>query len=394
MVVAHQRVESDRGQRRVAWTLYHGLGPEIVIKYSNKENVMKVSKIPGLGRFGIFIDDVDFEHLSDEEWMEIGQLHLRNFVTIIRNCNLTWENQNLWCTKWGPARYGIRLLLLKKYEGKTWTQIIQLSLKNDPNIDEVDRFRVQNIARMQQLSPEGQHVMRVSGKKDKDGNPLGMFAEGELLWHSNESGTLTHTPGVALLAAENVVGSSTGFVTTVDYYESVSNAFRSELDEMILIHSFTPGRINPGLRVEQDEVMHANMCPEDDTEIPIVMRSPGGLIGLHYSINTIHSIKGMSKAESDKIFDTINKDLFTEKYIYDHWYQNNGDLCLFDNSITLHRRLGDIKDRLCYRIQHDYSNLQTGFWQPYLQDEFAKKYEEEIQYYVDLAGIKDFKLPN
>jgi hypothetical protein len=39
---------------------------------------MKVSKIPGLGRFGIFIDDVDFEHMSDDQWMEIGRLHLEN----------------------------------------------------------------------------------------------------------------------------------------------------------------------------------------------------------------------------------------------------------------------------------------------------------------------------
>jgi len=49
---------------------------------------MKVSKIPGLGRFGIFIDDVDFDHLTDEEWLEIGKMHLDNFVTIIRNTNL------------------------------------------------------------------------------------------------------------------------------------------------------------------------------------------------------------------------------------------------------------------------------------------------------------------
>lgn len=355
---------------------------------------MKVSKIPGLGRFGIFIDDVDFEHMTDDQWMEIGQLHLQNFVTIIRNCNLTWQKQTDWCTKWGDTRYGVRYLILKKYQGKTWSQVLKLALEDDPSIDEIDKIRLKSIAKMQELTPEGKHVMRVTGKRDEQGNPLGMFAEGELLWHSNESGTLTFTPGVTLLAAENVVGSATGFITTPDYYENVSNAFRSELDEMILMHRFTPGKINPGLRLDQDEVMHANMCPEDDTEIPIVMRSPGGIVGLHYSINTVYSIKGATKEESDRVFEEINKELFTDKYIYDHWYKNNGDFCIFDNSITLHRRLGDIKNRLCYRIQHDYSNLQNDFWQPYLQEEFAKKYEEEISYYVDLAGIKNFKLPS
>jgi alpha-ketoglutarate-dependent taurine dioxygenase len=102
----------------------------------------------------------------------------------------------------------------------------------------------------------------------------------------------------------------------------------------------------------------------------------------------------MTPEESASVFEEINKELFVDKYTYDHWYQSNNDFCLFDNSITLHRRLGDIKDRLCYRIQHDYSNLQEGFWQPYLHEPTAKKYEEEIKYYIDLAGIKDFKLPS
>jgi alpha-ketoglutarate-dependent taurine dioxygenase len=355
---------------------------------------MKVSKIPGLGRFGIFIDDVDFEHMSDDQWMEIGQLHLENFVTIIRDCNLSWQNQPEWLMKWGDTRYGIRYNILKKYPQYTWSDVVKLSLQNSPEIEDIDKLRLSNIARMQEVDPvTKRHVMRVSGHKDEDGHPLGMFAEGELLWHSNESGTLTFTPGVALLSGTGMVGSATGFLTTPDYYENVSNSFRSELDEMILIHKFTPGRINPGLRIEQDEVMHANMCPIDNVEIPIVMRSPGGIVGLHYSINTIHSIKGMTEKESTAVFEEINKELFTDKYIYDHWYQGDRDFCLFDNSITLHRRLGETKNRLAYRVQHDYSNLQQKFWQPYLKEEYAKKYEQEIVDFVTTAGIDNFKLP-
>jgi alpha-ketoglutarate-dependent taurine dioxygenase len=355
---------------------------------------MKISKIPGLGRFGIFIDGVDFDTLTDDQWMEIGQLHMKNLVTIIRDCNLSWEKETQWLMKFGDTRYGIRYLILQKYPGKSWSEVVQLSLDDSPLIDPIDRLRLQNIARMQQISPEGRHVMRVTGKRDENGNPLGMFAEGELAWHSNESGTLTFTPGVALLGAEGMTKSATGFLTTPDYYENVSNAFRSELDEMVVLHRFTPGKMNPGLRAEQDEVMHGNMCPVDDVELPMVIRSPGGIVGLHYSIHTVYSIKGMTKAESDAVFAEIDRELFVPEYTYDHWYKTNNDFCLFDNSITLHRRLGETDNRLAYRIQHDYSNLQTGFWQPYLQEPFASAYEKEIAYYVDLAGIKDFKLPN
>jgi alpha-ketoglutarate-dependent taurine dioxygenase len=358
------------------------------------EEALKITKIPGLGNYGVFIDGVDFEHLTDEEWHEIGAIHMKNLVTIIRDCNLNWAKQTDWCTKWGDTRYGMRYNVLKKYPGKTWTEVVKMSLSDSSEVDTVDKIRLSSIARMQEHSPDGKHIMRVTGKRDKDGNALGMFAEGELLWHSNESGTLTFTPGVSLLGYENMIGSATGFLTTTDYYENVSESFRSELDEMILLHRFTPGKINPGLRMEQDEVMHGNMCPEDDAEIPMVIQSPGGIKGLHYSINTVHSIKGMSKAESDRVFEEINKELFVDKYIYDHWYKTNNDFLLFDNSITLHRRLGDIKDRLAYRIQHDYSTLQNAFWQPYFQKEFADKYVQQITDFVQLAEIKNFKLPN
>jgi len=356
---------------------------------------MRVSKIPGLGNYGVFIDDVDFAEISNDQWMEIGEIHLKNLVTIIRDCNLEWQEMTDRLIRFGDTRYGIRYNILKKYPTKTWSEVVKLAVNDSAEIDEVDKIRLANIAKMQEVDPKtGKHVMRVSGEKDEDGHPTGMFAEGELLWHSNESGTLTFTPGVALLAAKNVVGSSTGFLQTADFYETISESFRSELDDMILIHKFTPGRINPGLRAEQDEVMHANMCPEDGTEIPMVIKSPGGISGLHYSVNTIDGIKGLTDKQSEKVFKDIDKNLFIDDYIYDHWYANDNDLCLFDNSITLHRRLGDTSDRLCYRVQHDYSNLQDDFWQPYFQNDFAEKYKGEIIDFVNTSGIRDFRLPS
>jgi hypothetical protein len=100
----------------------------------------------------------------------------------------------------------------------------------------------------------------------------------------------------------------------------------------------------------------------------------------------------MTQAESNAVFAEINRNLFTEKYTYDHWYQSDNDLCLFDNSITLHRRLGNISGRLCYRIAHDYTNLQTGVYQPYFQKSFQNQYNKEIRKLVTAGGITNFKL--
>ena len=354
---------------------------------------MKISKIPGLGRFGIFIDDVDLQTISDEEWTEIGQLHLQNLVTIIRDSNCTKEQQLELVSKWGDQRYSIKAVLIKKYK-LSWKEIVYLAMEKDPLIDDADQIAVHGLIGTQEKTATGKDITRVCGGFNEDGTPKGMFAEGELLWHSNESGTLTFTPGVALLAHSNVVGSATGFVTTVDYYESVSEAFRSELNDMILIHKFHPGKINPGLNdAGQDAIMHLNMCPIEN-EVPMVIRSPGGLTGLHYSINTVDSIKGAGKKESRDLLDRIERELFVDNYIYDHWYQNNGDLCLFDNTITLHRRLGNIQDRLCYRIAHDYTNLQAGVYQPYFQSSFQRRYNREIRYIAKNLDLNNFRLPH
>ena len=355
---------------------------------------MKVSKIPGLGRFGIFIDDVDLMTISDEEWMEIGRLHMQNFVTIIRKSNCTKERYAELINRFGDARpTAVTARKYKKKYNRDWYWVVDQARKNSDLIDEDDKWRIKVAEQATERTINGYAMARIAGGYDGNGLPKGFFSDGELLWHSNESGTLTFAPGVALLGSENMIKSSTGFITTPDYYESVSESFRSELNDMIVVHRYRTGSISPGNDVKQDKVLEINMCPVPDTEVPMVIRSPGGIVGLHYSINTVHSIKGMSLKDSQRVFEEINKNLFVEKYIYDHWYQNNDDLLLFDNSITLHRRLGYIDGRVAFRIPHDYTHLQDGPWVPYFQEEHQRLYNREIREIVKELDIKNFKLP-
>jgi alpha-ketoglutarate-dependent taurine dioxygenase len=282
-------------------------------------------------------------------------------------------------------------LLFEKYP---WWNGKLDSIMTHPDVSEDDKNSIQGFFRIREgISQEHGNIIRVSGKKDEHGNPLGMFAEGELLWHSNESGNIAFAPGVALLGVEGTTKSATGFLTTVDYYQNVSESFRSELNEMILIHNFTPGKINPGLNSVQDNLMYKNMAPDPNAEIPMIIRSPGGHIGLHYSFNTVTGIKGIKDDEAFKILSKIKKELEVGKYIYDHWYQQDGDLCLFDNSITQHRRLGSTDNRLCLRYQYDYTNLQDKPWMPYLQQPFINSYIDKITFIINAMQNKEFKLP-
>ena len=334
--------------------------------------MIRITNIPNLEGYGVFVDDIDFRNLTRTEWMDLGKLSMQKLVMIIRSTGLDSRSFHQVIKKWGKDRQNYAATLFARYP---WAngQIDHIIASTEVPDEEKDIIR--EFQRVGGCNQKTGNTLRVSGKKI-NGQRIGMFADGELLWHSNESGDIAFTPAVALLGAENMTNSATGFMVTTPYYYSVSDSFRSELDEMVLIHNFVPGRINPGLNEPQDNLMYKNMCPDPDTEIPLVIQSPAGIKGLHYSFNTVTGIKGMSNSEAEKILTEIKKGL--EKYTYDYWWENDDDLLIFDNSIVQHRRLGDTTNRLCHRYQFDYTYLQYKVTKqnyiPYFQDPYRSRY--------------------
>lgn len=329
-------------------------------------------KVSSKHNYAVYIDDVNFDDMTDDLWAEIGKIHMNNLVTIIRDCNVKHTEVTKWTSKWGPSRYSGMYFICSYYSGITAKEVMHLALRDDPRIDEHHRALIKN--RFKTKGPAG--TQRVTDIRDKKGGHTGIFPDGELKWHSNEAGNHIFAPGVALLGVQNMKGSSTGFLETATYYEEVSESFRSELDEMVVIHRHKPGMLHVKDLEEQEEMMRINMNPVDESYIPMVIQSPGGIKGMHYSINTVDGIVGMSKQESDKVFQTINKGLMP--HAWDHWYENDNDWLFFDNSITNHRRLGEVNNRLGLRVQHGYENIQIDGYNPYYQRDHAMIYIERL----------------
>ena len=312
-------------------------------------------------------------------------------VMIIRKTGLDQKSFLQVMRKWGQDRQNYAATLFAKYP---WAEGNVVKLLRSPDLDQKDRDTIKEYFRVGGGNLRTGNVLRISGKK-LNGKPIGMFAEGELLWHSNESGDLAFTPGVALLGVENVKQSATGFMVTTPYYNSLSDSFRSELDEMVLIHNFVPGKINPGLNDPQDNLMYQNMCPDENTEIPLVIQSPSGVKGLHYSFNTVTSIKGMSQSDSVRFLNDLKWGL--ANYTYDYWWENDDDLLIFDNSIVQHRRLGDTTNRMCLRYQFDYTYLQYSMTKkpyiPYLQEPYIQRYKDRMTLIAKMLEHEGKSLP-
>ena len=330
----------------------------------------RITDIPELEGYGVFVDDIDFKNLSLREWKDLGQLHLQKLVMVIRKTGL--KNKKVFhrvLSKWGEHRQNYAAILFDRYP---WVNGDAKNLLEDPRVSEEDKEYTKEFYRIGGVNAKEGNILRVTGAK-KNGHHLGLFGHGDLLWHSNESGDLAFTPGVALLGQHGMTKSATGFMVTTPYYYSVSDSFRSELDEMVLIHNFVDGKINEG----ENSIVYTNMCPSPNTEIPMVVQSPAGIKGLHYSYNTVTGIKGMSHKDAEKILTEIRKGL--EKYTYDYWWENDDDLLIFDNTVVQHRRLGDTTDRLCLRYQFDYTHLHEGLYQPYLQEPYVTRHTDRVQ---------------
>ena len=343
-----------------------------------------------MGEFGVFVDDLDWKNTTRDEWLELGKLHLEKLVMIIRKSGLKKKSFYQVIKKWGEDRQNFASTLFSRFP-QFKGNIEQLMMS--PDVPRETKEIVREFWRVGADDAYG-NTLRISGKRI-NGHRIGMFAEGELLWHSNESGDIAFTPGVALLGVEGMTRSATGFMETTNYYYGVSDSFRSELDEMVLIHNFMPGKINPGLNDPQDNLMYKNMCPDEDTEIPLVIQSPAGVKGLHYSFNTVTGIKGMSNQEAKKVLEEIRRGL--DPYTYDYWWENDDDLLIFDNSIVQHRRLGDTTNRMCLRYQFDYTYLQykstKQAYIPYLQEPYIQRYKDRMTLIAKMLEHEGKSLP-
>ena len=358
---------------------------------------MKISKINGFGSFGVYVDDLDFFNLTEDEWQEVGKLFISEMLVVCRNVKTSKSLFLDWTAKYGTPKANIRKHLSRKY-GSDFDATRPETYEN-LDIEESDLKWLRTRKFQLEESGDGRFLTKVYGKYDDKGNALGYFSSGDVGWHSNEGYSLTFSPAVALQGWEHMKDSATSFLQTVDLFESFTEGFRSELKEMVLIHEYRPGEINNNELSDPMLANHMRMafCPQDGHETPLVCTAPNGRQGLHYSINSRARIKGMSQMESDKIFKTLDELLFTDKWIFDSWYSSDRDMLLFDNSVTLHRRLGGHPDRKAFRIQLDVSPLLQEPWLPWQHDKSNnEKYIEEINDLVDTIGgdlKSSFKLP-
>ncbi len=176
----------------------------------------------------------------------------------------------------------------------------------------------------------------VSNVVGADGEPIGSLGAGEAVWHTDMS-YLPKPPKASMLYALEIPpsGGMTYFSSMYAAYDRLPSALKARAQGLRVKHD---GTYNSGGYVR------AGVTPTDDpreapgTLHPMVVRHPEtGRQGLYLGRRRMAWIEGMDLAESEALLDEI----WAHAEAPEISWGNNwriGDLVLWDNRCTMHRR--------------------------------------------------------
>ena len=187
-------------------------------------------------------------------------------------------------------------------------------------------------------SPTTPEVTVLSNLKDGHGRPIGGLGDGELQWHSDQSYMMNPATGAALYALElPPEGGETFWIDLRAAYAGLSRQLRAKISGKRGVFDYAKrlagyGRdsdqqISEEARRQTPPVTHALVRAHPETGDRSLYLDSTTTIGIDYMDTT----SGL--ALLDEVYDSATRD----EFVYAHQWQV-GDLILWDNGFTMHRR--------------------------------------------------------
>tara|TARA_B110000444_G_scaffold258852_1_gene300880 strand:- start:337 stop:1266 length:930 start_codon:yes stop_codon:yes gene_type:complete len=211
-----------------------------------------------------------------------------------------------------------------------------------------------------------------------DDRNQGLFGDYELDWHTNMTPVADAEEVIGLYAKTITYETETWFANSVPYFNQLPEEKQNLLKELTVVldpkrtlgvikKAWQPAfkkiygqevldEINKN-RNTREIVNCQNMEPENKEKFgasrgimnnhKFVPDHPIGVEGLFFSPYEVHGFlkDGKPYEASEELFNELWNDyICNDRYIYQHTWQE-GDICLFDNIIGIHRRPDILKDK-------------------------------------------------
>src|SRR5262252_9553834 len=181
-----------------------------------------------------------------------------------------------------------------------------------------------------------------------NGEPIGSLGAGEAVWHTDMSYLEIPPKASVLYALETPpAGDDTHFCNMYAAYDSLEDALQQRSAGLFLKHDATynsGGYVRQGIEATDDPLISPGVCHP-----LIVMHPETGRKALYLGRRRNAYIAGLPLAESEALLDELWSYATREEFTWRHDWRV-GDLVLWDNRATMHRR--DAFDATSRRILH------------------------------------------
>jgi alpha-ketoglutarate-dependent taurine dioxygenase len=275
----------------------------------------------------VIIEDFDISKATQENINQISKLIAKNTLVVIRNQHLSIADE---------------VKVLKMF--KNTQTYIPAAAEN--YVSDLGGAVVEGSEDL---------FLRVSGKKDKNGQ-VGIAAyDCEMVWHCNEPGVEDSRSIVWLRGVEGTAGSRTSYTNSGLSYNDLDEKLKQELENCHL-------EIYVGLGLGADEVQN------DISELlklgsdglspytpPLIKINKAGKKGIFFPMYHVHKIKEMSNERSKEVIEFLKEFIIREEYVYHHDWKD-GDILIADQEIGIHKRwpFKNITERTLHRACFDY----------------------------------------
>ncbi len=213
---------------------------------------------------------------------------------------------------------------------------------------------------LRQARTTGRREVLLVSNKTEDGKPIGRLGNMELNWHMDQIFMAQPTAGTILYAVEvTPEGGDTWFCDLGGAYDALPPALGRQIDGRRAIHSAATADRRVGIELSEEQRRRA---PE--VAHPLVRTHPlSGRKALYFSMNHTDRLDGTSEADSLPLIEELRRHATQPDFVYRHHWQV-GDLVLWDNAATMHRRdpFPDRYPRLMRRVGVNFpAELRTPF---------------------------------
>lgn len=187
---------------------------------------------------------------------------------------------------------------------------------------------------LRQTRTSGRREVLLVSNKTEDGKPIGRLGNQELNWHMDQIFMAQPTAGTMLYAVEvTPEGGDTWFCDLGAAYAALPPALRARVEGMRAVHSAATADRRVGIQLTEEQRLNA---PE--VVHPLVRTHPlAGEKTLYFSMNHTARIDGMPEDESLELIEELRRHATSPNFVYAHHWRI-GDLVLWDNAATMHRR--------------------------------------------------------